>query len=63
MSELTITEKMLLIAYILKGILLHFKLFPFMIFLLFQFHFAVIFDTSKLSGENETLQFLVQAKR
>lgn len=28
-----------------------------------QYHFAVIFDTSQLSGENDTLQFLVQAKR
>lgn len=28
-----------------------------------QYHFAVIFDTSRLSGENDTLQFLVQAKR
>uniref|UniRef100_A0A8C8DW44 Integrin, alpha 9 n=1 Tax=Oryzias sinensis TaxID=183150 RepID=A0A8C8DW44_9TELE len=27
-----------------------------------KYHFAVIFDTSKLSGDNETLQFLVQAK-
>uniref|UniRef100_A0A8D3D1T8 Integrin, alpha 9 n=1 Tax=Scophthalmus maximus TaxID=52904 RepID=A0A8D3D1T8_SCOMX len=27
-----------------------------------KYHFAVIFDTSKLSGENDTLQFLVQAK-
>uniref|UniRef100_A0A3Q1AKW1 Integrin alpha-2 domain-containing protein n=1 Tax=Amphiprion ocellaris TaxID=80972 RepID=A0A3Q1AKW1_AMPOC len=31
--------------------------FPFM-----RYHFAVIFDTSQLSGENDTLQFLVQAK-
>ena len=28
-----------------------------------QYHFAVIYDTSQLSGENDTLQFLVQAKR
>lgn len=28
-----------------------------------QYHFAVIFDTSQLSGEDDTLQFLVQAKR
>lgn len=28
-----------------------------------QYHFAVIFDTTQLSGENDTLQFLVQAKR
>ncbi|KAF3708352.1 Integrin alpha-9 Integrin alpha-RLC Precursor [Channa argus] len=27
-----------------------------------KYHFAVIFDTSQLSGENDTLQFLVQAK-
>lgn len=27
-----------------------------------KYHLAVIFDTSRLSGENETLQFLVQAK-
>uniref|UniRef100_I3JU59 Integrin, alpha 9 n=1 Tax=Oreochromis niloticus TaxID=8128 RepID=I3JU59_ORENI len=31
--------------------------FPFM-----RYHFAVIFDTTRLSGENDTLQFLVQAK-
>lgn len=29
----------------------------------FQYHFAVIFDTTQLSGENDTLQFLIQAKR
>lgn len=28
-----------------------------------QYHFAVIFDTTQLSGDNDTLQFLVQAKR
>uniref|UniRef100_A0A674C4T4 Integrin, alpha 9 n=1 Tax=Salmo trutta TaxID=8032 RepID=A0A674C4T4_SALTR len=28
-----------------------------------KYHLAVIFDTSRLSGENETLQFLVHAKR
>uniref|UniRef100_A0A3Q3IQ87 Integrin alpha-2 domain-containing protein n=1 Tax=Monopterus albus TaxID=43700 RepID=A0A3Q3IQ87_MONAL len=28
-----------------------------------KYHFSVIFDTSQLSGENDTLQFLVQAKR
>uniref|UniRef100_A0A672YIW8 Uncharacterized protein n=1 Tax=Sphaeramia orbicularis TaxID=375764 RepID=A0A672YIW8_9TELE len=27
-----------------------------------KYHFAVIFDTSQLSGENDTLQFLIQAK-
>uniref|UniRef100_A0A667XTQ3 Integrin, alpha 9 n=1 Tax=Myripristis murdjan TaxID=586833 RepID=A0A667XTQ3_9TELE len=27
-----------------------------------KYHFAVIFDTSRLSGENDTLQFLIQAK-
>ncbi|CAG09477.1 unnamed protein product, partial [Tetraodon nigroviridis] len=27
-----------------------------------KYHFAVIFDTSQLSGENDTLQFLVRAK-
>ncbi|XP_028280112.1 integrin alpha-9 [Parambassis ranga] len=27
-----------------------------------KYHFAVIFDTSQLSGENDTLQFLVHAK-
>uniref|UniRef100_A0A8C5HBX2 Integrin alpha-2 domain-containing protein n=1 Tax=Gouania willdenowi TaxID=441366 RepID=A0A8C5HBX2_GOUWI len=27
-----------------------------------KYHFAVIFDTSRLSGENDTLQFFVQAK-
>ncbi|XP_035982389.1 integrin alpha-9 [Fundulus heteroclitus] len=27
-----------------------------------KYHFAVIFDTSQVSGENDTLQFLVQAK-
>lgn len=27
-----------------------------------KYHFAVIFDTIQLSGENDTLQFLVQAK-
>uniref|UniRef100_A0A3Q3AZJ9 Integrin, alpha 9 n=1 Tax=Kryptolebias marmoratus TaxID=37003 RepID=A0A3Q3AZJ9_KRYMA len=27
-----------------------------------KYHFAVIFDTTRLSGENDTLQFLVQAK-
>uniref|UniRef100_A0A3P8RAX4 Integrin alpha-2 domain-containing protein n=1 Tax=Astatotilapia calliptera TaxID=8154 RepID=A0A3P8RAX4_ASTCA len=31
--------------------------FPFM-----RYHFAVIFDTTRLSGEDDTLQFLVQAK-
>uniref|UniRef100_A0AAZ3RJS2 Integrin alpha-2 domain-containing protein n=1 Tax=Oncorhynchus tshawytscha TaxID=74940 RepID=A0AAZ3RJS2_ONCTS len=31
--------------------------FPFM-----RYHLAVIFDTSRLSGENETLQFVVHAK-
>uniref|UniRef100_A0A673XEM6 Integrin, alpha 9 n=1 Tax=Salmo trutta TaxID=8032 RepID=A0A673XEM6_SALTR len=32
--------------------------FPFM-----RYHLAVIFDTSRLSGRNETLQFVVHAKR
>uniref|UniRef100_A0A3Q2XZT1 Integrin, alpha 9 n=1 Tax=Hippocampus comes TaxID=109280 RepID=A0A3Q2XZT1_HIPCM len=27
-----------------------------------KYHFAVLFDTTQLSGENDTLQFLVQAK-
>uniref|UniRef100_A0A3Q3NHA7 Integrin, alpha 9 n=1 Tax=Mastacembelus armatus TaxID=205130 RepID=A0A3Q3NHA7_9TELE len=27
-----------------------------------QYHFSVIFDTSQLSGDNDTLQFLIQAK-
>ncbi|XP_061693013.1 integrin alpha-9 [Syngnathoides biaculeatus] len=27
-----------------------------------KYHFAVLFDTSQISGENDTLQFLVQAK-
>uniref|UniRef100_A0A672JHF1 Uncharacterized protein n=1 Tax=Salarias fasciatus TaxID=181472 RepID=A0A672JHF1_SALFA len=27
-----------------------------------KYHFAVIYDTSRLSGENDTLRFLVQAK-
>uniref|UniRef100_A0A8C6NNL1 Integrin, alpha 9 n=1 Tax=Nothobranchius furzeri TaxID=105023 RepID=A0A8C6NNL1_NOTFU len=27
-----------------------------------KYHFAAIFDTTRLSGENDTLQFLVQAK-
>uniref|UniRef100_A0A672JKJ6 Uncharacterized protein n=1 Tax=Salarias fasciatus TaxID=181472 RepID=A0A672JKJ6_SALFA len=31
-------------------------------FLSLQYHFAVIYDTSRLSGENDTLRFLVQAK-
>uniref|UniRef100_A0A672YIS9 Integrin alpha-2 domain-containing protein n=1 Tax=Sphaeramia orbicularis TaxID=375764 RepID=A0A672YIS9_9TELE len=37
-------------------------LLKYLLLIYLSYHFAVIFDTSQLSGENDTLQFLIQAK-